>query len=57
MPAKLLDASVSVLGDTPVRCGHRGSGRLLLEARVDCPVIDDVTAGAAGAEPVLPQSA
>lgn len=27
MAAKLLDASVRVFGDTPVLCGHRGSGR------------------------------
>ncbi|HEX6390933.1 MAG TPA: glycerophosphodiester phosphodiesterase [Solirubrobacteraceae bacterium] len=27
MAAKLLDGSLSVFGDTPVLCGHRGSGR------------------------------
>jgi glycerophosphoryl diester phosphodiesterase len=27
MAAKLLDGSVKVFGDTPVLCGHRGSGR------------------------------
>lgn len=27
MAAKLLDASLRVFGDTPVLCGHRGSGR------------------------------